>query len=350
MKKAHKSGGTAFRQDAEELLKNRIITTHLPLSEPETLTLIHELEVHQIELEMQNVELMRARSIAEEAIGKYTELYDFAPSGYFTLTDAGEIIELNLSGADMLGKERSYLTNRHFSLFVSREKRPVFSLFLSEIFRNKTKITCELDLIHEGNQPLEVHLTGIANETGERCFVNVVDITDRKQIEKDLLTSEKKYRNFVEGAIIGVYATNFEGKYLFANKAMCKLLEFDSCEELSNENVISSYKNLEDRRRFSETIKKEQRVFNYELELVTKKGKPIHVLVNAFISGEVITGMMMDVTIRKQAEENAAKKLEELQRFHHLTVRRELMMIELKKEVNELLGKSGQEEKYNIVG
>ena len=91
-----------------------------------------------------------------------------------------------------------------------------------------------------------------------------------------------------------------------------------------------------------------KQIFNYELKLITKQGKAIDVLVNAYITGEIITGLMMDITERKKAEEGLKIKMKELQHFQRLTVGRELTMIELKKEVNELLMSKRQEPKYRI--
>ena len=91
-----------LRQKAETLLRINSSENDSPLSEIETLKLVHELEVHQIELELINEELMLASSAAQNAAEKYTELYDFAPSDYFTLSKEGKIIELNLSGQKCL--------------------------------------------------------------------------------------------------------------------------------------------------------------------------------------------------------------------------------------------------------
>ena len=81
--------------------------------------LIHELEVHQIELEMQAEELRRAHIALEESRDKYLDLYEFAPIGYFTLTDKALIAEVNLTGATLLGAERKKLVNARFRKFVS---------------------------------------------------------------------------------------------------------------------------------------------------------------------------------------------------------------------------------------
>ena len=91
-----------LRQKAEELHKTKDLLNNVQPSEIETLKLVHKLEVYQIELEIQNKELMQAISAAQDAV----DLYDFAPSGFFTLSTTGEIIALNLCGAKMLGNER----------------------------------------------------------------------------------------------------------------------------------------------------------------------------------------------------------------------------------------------------
>jgi len=106
-----------LRQKAETLLRINSSETGSPLSEIETLKLIHELEVHQIELELINEELMLANSAAQEAAQKYTKLFDFAPSGYFTLSKEGTVIDLNFSGAKMLCKKRTDLKNSNFDFF-----------------------------------------------------------------------------------------------------------------------------------------------------------------------------------------------------------------------------------------
>src|ERR1700689_3637705 len=102
-------------------------------SEADTVRLLHELEVHQIELEMQNAELQKARSELEVALEKYTSLYDFAPVGYFSLDESGVILEVNLTGAAMLGVERSQLINRRMLRFVVPEGQPLFVAFLERV-------------------------------------------------------------------------------------------------------------------------------------------------------------------------------------------------------------------------
>ncbi|OAB30448.1 hypothetical protein SAMN05444395_110118 [Flavobacterium fryxellicola] len=138
-----------IRQKAEELHLMKESKFSSQLSEVEILKLIHELEVHQIELEMQKEQLMLAKDAAENAIQKYTELYDFAPVGYFTLTNSGSIIELNLSGSQLLHEDRSKLIRSQFGFFVSDDTKAVFNKFLDSAFRAHKKECCEINLLLE---------------------------------------------------------------------------------------------------------------------------------------------------------------------------------------------------------
>lgn len=131
-------GPNYLRQKAEEQLKKRKEKASLVTPEADMLKLIHELQVHQIELELQNEELTLANNMARVATEKYEELYDFAPSGYFTLSRQGTILEMNLCSAKMLGKKRSLLINSQFIFFIKEDSRSVFATFLKEIFQGKT--------------------------------------------------------------------------------------------------------------------------------------------------------------------------------------------------------------------
>src|ERR1019366_4947347 len=97
-----------------------------PKSETDPRRLLHELQVHQVELEVQNAELQDARNRMETLLEKYTDLYDFAPVGYFSLNEQGRILEVNLAGAALLGVERSRLIGRHLPGFVAPPSLPVF--------------------------------------------------------------------------------------------------------------------------------------------------------------------------------------------------------------------------------
>ncbi|MGE5672224.1 MAG: two-component system sensor histidine kinase NtrB, partial [Fibrobacterota bacterium] len=182
---------TLLRRNAEELLNKRPSKSLSPLSESDALILLHELEVHQIELEMQNEELVLAKEQAELAAEKLAALYDFAPSGYFTLSKDGTIIELNLSGAQMLGKDREYLVNKRLGLFLTDDTKPIYNQFLEKTFRSHVKEFSEVTLCIDGNPSVPVYLSGIASGNAEQCFVTMLDISERKQLEAAIQKSQK---------------------------------------------------------------------------------------------------------------------------------------------------------------
>ncbi len=160
-----------------------------PASEADTQRLLHELEVHQIELEMQNEELSEARDKMEAMLQKYTDLYDFAPVGYLTLDPVGEILESNLAAASLLGLARSALVHRRFGLFVS--DLSAFGAFLANVFASKVRQRCEVTLKIEGRSPLAVELEGIVFESGQACRLTLTDVTERKRAEADRLILNK---------------------------------------------------------------------------------------------------------------------------------------------------------------
>jgi len=170
-----------LRLKAEEKLKKQSRRTSTKVLESDTKKLLHELQVHQIELEMQNEELRQANETAEEALRKYTMLYDFAPMGYFTLDSEGSICELNFTGAEILGDKRYSLINSNFKLFVSEGSKSVFNKFFKNVYTSNAKESCELMLGYNGKQLCQVYMEGIVLGDDRKCLVSVVDISEFKK-------------------------------------------------------------------------------------------------------------------------------------------------------------------------
>ncbi|MTK63952.1 MAG: PAS domain S-box protein [Methanobacterium sp.] len=126
---------------------------------------------------------------------------------------------------------------------------------------------------------------------------------DRRQAEKALKASEKQYRDLVDNSLIGIYKTNVKGEILFANQAVANLFNYDSVEELKSHNIIDVYKNKDYRREFLEVLNKKGRISRCERENIRKDGRTVHVLSSASLDGDVISGMFMDITERKQVED-----------------------------------------------
>lgn len=190
MKNDNKSEKKNLRQQAEERLKNGQAGSGLPRTEVETLKLIHELEVHQLELEMQSEELRRTKIIAQETADKYMQLYDFAPTGYCTLSQNGEIVDLNHSAATMLGGERPALKNKVFSHFIFNETRTTFDRFFDRVMSSNHNETCEVNISENPGQYFYVQLTGIASKDKSYLLLNMMDITERRQSQAKLKENE----------------------------------------------------------------------------------------------------------------------------------------------------------------
>jgi len=170
-----------LRMKAEEQLKEKQNKMGIPVRETDVKRLMHELQVHQIELEMQNEELQQAYETAETALKKYTMLYDLAPMGYFTLNSEGSICELNFTGADMLGDRRFSLVNSNFKLFVSEESLPAFNNFFSKVFTSNAKESCEVTLGYDNNPLCFVYMEGIVTGDDRKCLLSVVNISSLKK-------------------------------------------------------------------------------------------------------------------------------------------------------------------------
>ncbi|HYS44688.1 MAG TPA: ATP-binding protein [Geobacteraceae bacterium] len=173
--------GAELRRRAEEKLVKYSGTAAPPVTMEDQLRLLHELQVHQIELEIQNAELRQARDEAEAALEKYTDIYDFAPVGYFTLDRDGTIRAANLTGSSLLGVERSRLIGRRFGHFVADEARPAFAAFLEKAFTSATKEACEVALLNEEKSALFVQIEGVAAASGQECRIALIDVTERKR-------------------------------------------------------------------------------------------------------------------------------------------------------------------------
>jgi PAS domain S-box-containing protein len=155
-----------------------------PNSAADARRLFHELQVHQVELEMQNAELRKARDEIESALENYTDLYDFAPVGYFTLAASGAINQVNLTGAKLAGIERSRLVGRPFGQLVSAELRPVFNSFLKQVFAGQARQSGDFELLSQkGQPPRTVNIEAQRLLNGQECRAAVMDITERKSAE-----------------------------------------------------------------------------------------------------------------------------------------------------------------------
>lgn len=170
-----------LRMNAEKQLTEKLKFMKIPVTETDVQKLLHELQVHQIELEMQNDELRLANETAEKALRKYTMLYDFAPMGYFTLDADGTIEDLNFTGAELLGDRRFSFVGSNFKLFISDASKEAFSAFLDTVYAGNAKESCEVMLGYSDSLSRNVYMEGIVTGEERNCLLSVVDVSGFKK-------------------------------------------------------------------------------------------------------------------------------------------------------------------------
>ena len=172
-----------LREQAERRLSERSTPTRLQ----DARKVLHELEVHQIELEMQNEALRQAHVTLIASEEKYSDLYDFAPIGYFTFDRTGLISEVNLTGASLLGVERGQLKSKPFSLFVATPSRDAFHRHYRGILKTGAADSCELQVIRKDGTSFYALMQSVPVRDGEGNPIGVRsaigDITERRQAE-----------------------------------------------------------------------------------------------------------------------------------------------------------------------
>ncbi len=194
---------SALRKRAEKKLELEEIPLD-NLTEEEVRRLAHEFQVHQIELEMQNEELYRTQKIIEESKKKYSDLYDNAPVGYFTISEEDVILGVNLTAAMMLGIKRSLLIKKQLPLFISKKDRDKYYLCRRHVFTKRKQKVCGLEMEKRDGTSFNVQLSCVphydSDKNVKQCRIIMTDITGLKRIEKGMGKSEEKYRNLIETA------------------------------------------------------------------------------------------------------------------------------------------------------
>jgi formate hydrogenlyase transcriptional activator len=255
-----KNKTSSLRKRAEEFLKKypdaiKEITT------VDVNKLVEDLHVHQIELEIQNEELRRAQSELEVSRDGYSDLYDFAPVGYVTISEKGLILQANLACADMLGVERSSLIGKPFSRFVKKEDQDVFYLHRKTLFEKKAKQVCELKLIRKDRTQFHAQLECILNKDTQGNITQtrtaISDISERKRVEEVLRNAHTELERRVEDRT---------GELVEANEELKTEIEERKRVELELREALSEIKQLKDQLEAERTYLQEEIKLQYNHE------------------------------------------------------------------------------------
>ncbi len=190
-----------MRREAEDRLVQGESRDVGKTSDADVRALLHELQVHQIELEMQNDELMQAKAEAEDALRKYSDLYDFAPVGYVTINVGGIILEANLTASTMLGVPRSKLIGSLFRLWVAPKSKSDVLALCSAVIDSGENVSRELTLLKGKTEPFFALIIAMAakdHASRSQCRIAITDITRRKKAEDALYKAYAELEEKVE--------------------------------------------------------------------------------------------------------------------------------------------------------
>jgi PAS domain S-box-containing protein len=242
-------------------------------------------------------------------------------------------------------------------VYINPEERKVFS---DNLLAKGSVEGIELALRRKDGTPFWGSVTAMVvyDKSGENPYFDttIMDLTERKKAEKALRESEERYRTLVQNIPIGVYRTTPgpKGKFLIANPTFIKMFGFNSEEELKKISVAGMYMNPDDRKAFSDNVLAKGSVCGVEILLRKKDGSPFWGSVTAKVMSDdngknpYFDCTIMDITDRKKAEEEQERLIKDLEETNKIMVGRELRMIELKKEVNQLSKEIGGPEPYEV--
>ena len=280
-----------------------------------------ELETQQIELELQNEELRLVQEELELSRNKYSELYDFAPVGYFTFDPAGQILEVNLAGASMLGVERSLLVNRPFSGFiVDAVGREAFFQHLETARLNQEIQHCGIRLTGKNGDTIHAQFQSVTvatgKSTGVTIFSSIIDGTVAKQLETEIQDAREYAENIVETVRKPLVVLDCDLRIISANNNFYETFKVTPQVIIGRfiHDIGNRQWNIPSLRLLFENILPNDTVFNgYEVDHdFPGVGRKV-ILLNARqiyrknISSHIILLAMEDITERRRSEEELIK-------------------------------------------
>ena len=288
--------------------------------------LLHDLQVHQVELETQNRELREAQHLVELSRDRYADLFDFAPVGYVTLDENGVIREVNLTAAGMLGVARTRLVGTPFHLHVAREDLAGFRAHLRTLTEPDQRTSAELLLLRKGRAPVPVLMQSMLvahAETEEKlCRTAITDITARKQAEQELADERNLLRTLIDSMPDVIFTKNLQGQYGISNPAHVRFAGAATESELVGKTGFDIFP-----AELAEVYQRDdiavftsgQRILNREEPSVKLNGTDRWLITTKIPlhnqAGEVVglVGVSRDITERRQAEAALRESEERLQ-------------------------------------
>lgn len=270
--------------------------------------LLHELQVHQIELEMQNENLRQSQIALEESRDRYADLYDFAPVGYLTLNVAGMIVEANFTSADLFGLARKKLLNGYFSGFVACEDRERWRLCFLAACKHSSLQRCELAFMRADSSIFYAQLECVQKMTAKGDLtvrMVLVDITVRRQADLALRENEAKLRGLYDLSPLGIALTDMQGKYIELNSAFAVICGYSENELKKLDYWTLTPREYEAQERCQlDALQLTGRYGPYEKEYIRKDGQRVPIRLNGVLikqsdGQQYIWSIVEDITAQR---------------------------------------------------
>ena len=248
-----------LRRQAEELFQNN--ATHLPddieaMSREDAQRLLHDLRIHQIELEMQNEELRRTHAELDVSKARYVDLYEMAPMAYFILSELGLILEANLSAANLLGFAHGALVKEPFSRFILPEDQGRYYLRCKQLVETGALQEWRQQMVPQGGRPFWAHLVATVNQDAAGALtirVLLNEVTERKQANDARRKQDELYRCILQASPDAITITDLETRIRMVSPATLRMFGCEREEQLLG-SLATDFVAPEDRERGSSNM------------------------------------------------------------------------------------------------
>jgi PAS domain S-box-containing protein len=303
-----------LRKEAEQFLVGNTSMQESKVTQDDIKILFQELQVHQIELEMQNDELRSANEALENERAKFTGIYDLAPVGYFILSKVGIIEEVNTTGANLLGLYKTSIIGYRMQKFIRADYASTFSVFLNQLLKTEKTQSCRVKIINKNGAELDVQVEGITVGSNfsmlKQCYIAVVDITERIVFEQKLSETKNRLELALEASKAGTWEYDLKTGHLILDEASFVICGINSKTFDGHYKAFTNLIHPDDRQKLDTALRvavNQDKEMNLDCRIMTGEE-------TCFISirGHVITGIdrhkrflgtMTDITDKKRLEE-----------------------------------------------